>query len=316
MKRASGLVSIVIVTWNKKKDVMRCLLSVKKINYSPLEIIVVDNNSTDGTAMEIEKNFPDVNLIRNRTDLLAAGGRNTGIKYAKGDFVLFLDDDNYVEENTVPKLIEIMSNNPEIGIAGPKMYYLNDPKRIWYAGADISLVTGKTSYIGLNELDEGQYESSRETGHVPNAFLVKRETIEAIGGFDESYVMFYEESDFAIRAKKQNFKIKFCPQAKVWHNVLPPARGRFFTLGLGSPDRAYYASRNRVVYMKRHAQPVVFFFFMISFLPASMIFYVWHSLGLRRYRILKAYLVGSWDGLMYGITGKLRDQKESFLNYG
>src|SRR3989338_11740 len=311
MEKAPALVSIVIVTWNRKKDVIRSLDSVKRINYPSLEIIVVDNNSVDGTAEEIEKNFPGVILIRNQRDLLAAGGRNTGIKYTKGDFIFFLDDDNVVEENAISKLTEIMSNDKQIGIAGPKMYYLNEPKRIWYAGADISLVTGKTGYVGLNEFDTGQYEDSRETGHLPNAFLVSKEVIKAIRGFDESYVMFYEESDFALRAKKQNFKVVFCPQAKVWHNVLPPVRGRFFTLGLGSSERAYYASRNRVVYMKRHAQQAAFLFFLISFFPAAIIFYIWHSLGLRRYGILKAYLIGSWDGLLYGITGRLRDRQKT-----
>ncbi|HCD38664.1 MAG TPA: glycosyltransferase family 2 protein [Candidatus Omnitrophica bacterium] len=311
MKDLPAMVSVVIVTWNKKQDVVRCLNSVKKSIYPSLEIIVVDNNSTDGTSGIIEQDFPEVTLIKNPIDLLAAGGRNTGIKYAKGDFIFFLDDDNVVDDNAISMLVEIMSGDKEIGIAGPKMYYLKDPQRIWYAGSDISLITGKTGYVGLNEIDAFQYESIRETGHVPNAFLVRREAIEAIKGFDESYVMFYEESDFAFRVKKCNFKVVFCPQARVWHNVLPPVCGRFFTLGLGSPERAYYASRNRAVYMKRHANIVCFLFFLISFFPATIIFYIWHTLGLNRYDLLKTYLIGSWDGLIFGITGKLRDRQKS-----
>ena len=213
------------------------------------------------------------------------------------------------------ELVELMESDPTIGLAGPKMYYHDEPTRIYYAGADISLVSGKTVYIGLNRFDLGQFEEPGPTGHVPNAFMVSRGVIEAIGGLDESYVMFYEESDFAMRARKRGFKVVYCPQAKTWHKVPLPSSGRFASLGIGLPDRAYYAARNRVVYMKRHALLAAFPLFLVSFLPASILFYSWHILRLRKYDILKAYINGSWDGLIYGITGRLRDRQRAGQRY-
>ncbi|GFP28016.1 rhamnosyltransferase [Candidatus Hakubella thermalkaliphila] len=309
MQKRAKLVSVVIPTRNRQRDTIECLGSLFQVEYPHYEVIVVDNASTDGTAAAVRKAFPQVKLVENERDLWAAGGRNAGLKHARGDYIFFLDSDNILDGQCLRELVRFMESDPTLGIVGPKMYYYDEPTRICYAGADISLVTGKTTYVGLNQFDRGQYESARQTGHVPNAFLVSKKVIEAIGGFDESYVMFYEESDFAMRASKRGFKVIYCPKATVWHKVPPPVPGPFTTLGLGSSAYAYYAARNRVIYMKRHARLAAFLVFLVSFFPASIFFYAWHMLGLRRYDILKAYLKGSWDGLIYGITGRLRDRE-------
>lgn len=310
MQKGAKLVSVVIPTRNRQRDIFECLRSLFQIDYPHYEVIVVDNASTDGTATAVRQAFPQVKLVENERDLWAAGGRNVGLKHAHGDYIFFLDSDNILDKRCLSELVGFMENDPSVGIVGPKMYYYDEPTRICYAGAGINLFTGKTTYVGLNQFDMGQYESPRQTGHVPNAFLVNRKVIGVIGGFDESYVMFYEESDFAMRASKRDFKIVYCPQARVWHKVPPPVSGMFAALGLGSPARAYYAARNRVVYMKRHARLAAFLFFLVSFFPTSILFYTWHMVGLRRYDILKAYLRGSWDGLIYGITGRLRDRQK------
>lgn len=315
MKEVNKLVSVVIPTHNRQKETIDCLESLFQVDYYPYEVIVVDNASSDGTISAVREAFPQVKVVENKRNLWASGGRNAGLKQACGEYIFFLDSDNILDRRCLQELVNLMKGDSTIGIAGPKMYYYGEPARICYVGADISLITGKTTYEGLNQLDNGQYEISKQTGHIPNAFLVNRKVIEAIGGFDESYVMFYEESDFAMRARKQGFKVVCCPQAKVWHKVSSVAFGMFTDLGLRLPGRAYYAGRNRVVYMKRHARLAAFICFLISFFPASVFFYILNMLGSRRYDLQKAYLKGSWDGLLYGISGRLRDWQGTEKKY-
>jgi len=248
------LVSIVIVTWNRKKQISECLNSVREIRYPSLEIIGVDNNSTDGTAEgtaeEIEQNFPEVILVRNEENLMAAGGRNAGIRQAKGDFIFFFDSDNVVDKNVVFELVRVISQNPKIGVVGPKMYYYRDPNGIWFVGAEINLSTSKTTYIGHNEMDRGQYDQIQDTGHFPNAFMVRKEVFNKIGSFDAyNFVMHYEESDFCMRANKAGFKVVYVPTAKVWHDIPPPSEATN-TLGYGGLDnkqRTYLTARNRII---------------------------------------------------------------------
>ncbi|MDD4938559.1 MAG: glycosyltransferase family 2 protein [Candidatus Omnitrophica bacterium] len=305
------LVSVVIPTRNRKKDTIDCLESLFQSDYSPFEAIVVDNASSDGTAAGVRERFPQVKVLENSEDLWASGGRNRGLKEAKGDYVFFLDSDNILHKSCLKELVSFMETDERIGIAGPKMYYYGEPSRISYAGADISLFTGKTTYCGLNCYDNGRFNATKETGHVPNAFLVSRKAIENVKEFDESYVMFFEESDFAMRAKKSGFKIFFRPNAILWHKVTPVALGMFSGLGLRSAPRAYFTARNRLVYMKRHAHSIAFLFFLVIFSPLSILVYSIDLIGARRMDLESAYLKGSVDGLIYAFTGKLRNRSES-----
>jgi len=299
MREVYPLISIVIVTWNRKKQITKCLDSVKKIIYPSLEVIVVDNNSTDGTAEEIEQNFPEVILVKNEENLMAAGGRNMGIRQAKGDFIFFLDSDNVVDKNVVCELVRVISQNTKIGVVGPKMYYYRDPNRIWFAGAEINLLTSKTTYIGHNETDRGQYNQIRETGHFPNAFLVRKDVIEKIGDFDEQYFIMYEESDFCLRANKAGFSVLYVPTAKVWHDVPLPSEtaNTLGYRGLGDKQRAYWLARNRILFMKKNARFYSYIIFLSVFLPLFTLYYTSIIILHRKLSILRGYLRGIYDGL-------------------
>ena len=99
----SGKVSIVIPTYNRKKDLMQCLISVENLLYSKIKVIVVDNASTDGTSEIIKRVFPRIKIVKNARNLGVSGGRNTGLKYLNTatKFILFLDHDIIVEKDLV-----------------------------------------------------------------------------------------------------------------------------------------------------------------------------------------------------------------------
>ena len=180
------LVSIVIPTHNRKEKLTRLIRSILESDYpkDKLEIIVVDDGSTDGTYEYIKKQFPQVRVIRNEEEKLLAESRNIGVRASHGKYIFIIDDDNIVDKNTIRELVEFMKKNPEVGVVGPIMYFLSDPKRIWCAGVKRNYWTTITELIGFNTRDNGQFREPYESEDFPNAFMVRREVFEKVSLFD------------------------------------------------------------------------------------------------------------------------------------
>lgn len=301
IKKELPFVSIITVTWNRKADLYRCLNSIKKIDYPNYEIIVVDNNSIDDTVKMIENEFIEVKLIKNEQNLGAAEGRNTGIKYAKGEFIFFLDSDNILHPNCLKELIEVISKDPSIGIVGPKMYYCDDVKRIWCTGVKINRITSKAIYRGYNEIDTGQYNHIVDVEHFPNAFLVRKSVIELVGHFDKMYFIMYEEADLCMKINNSGFRIVYVPYAKIWHNV--PLFGKKSDIlrrhGINSEKRAYLIARNRLIFMRKHASFYNYILFLFIFVPLFTLYYTLIIISSGKFIYLSSYLNGLSDGLFY-----------------
>jgi len=140
------LVSVIIPTFNRKDDLLLCLNSLKNSTYPNLEIIVVDNASTDGTYNAVKQIFPDVKIVINDRNLGVTGGRNRGAIESRGDYLLFLDHDMIVDKQMIEELLKAVRVDPKIGIAGPIIYYYDEPSKVWAAGTSISMLTGKISF--------------------------------------------------------------------------------------------------------------------------------------------------------------------------
>jgi hypothetical protein len=243
----SKLVSIIIPTYNREREILECISSLLSISYRNFELIVVDNASQDNTVVSIKEKFSNIRIVELNQNLGASEGRNEGIRHAKGEYLCFVDSDNIVDKNFLTDLVKLAESGNEIGFVGHKMYYFNDPKRIWYAGADISLLTSRTRYIGINEIDKGRHDQAREVGHIPNVWLVKKSVIEKIGMIDTDYIMHYEEFDWAMRAKKAGYKIMFCPTAVVYHNIPLPKKSAL--LGMNDPLCLFLGNYDRYCYI-------------------------------------------------------------------
>jgi hypothetical protein len=196
---------------------------LKKIIYNNYKVLVVDNASSDGTKEEVQKCFPEVEYVLNPTNLRFAGGNNVGIDYtlSKGaDYILLLNNDTTVAENFLDELVNTASRNSNIGIVGPKMYYHGDPNRIWYAGGKIEWWKGWLSHIGVREIDNGQYDQTKETDFISGCcFLTRREVVDKIGMLDTSYYIYGEDVDWCIRAFRAGYRLMFEPKAKIWHKL-------------------------------------------------------------------------------------------------
>jgi GT2 family glycosyltransferase len=294
--------SVIIPVYNRKNEVIRCIDSILKSTYKYLEFVIVDNASTDGTLDLLNKyyhdnkNFKIIGLPKNTG---AVGGRNEGIKYAKGKFLVFVDSDNVVDKNCIKELVNTAKSDERIGFVGPKMYYYKDKKRVWYAGAKINLTTSKTSYIGINQIDTGQFDRIKKVEHIPNLWLVKKEVIDKIGGLDQRYVMTYGESDWPMRAKQAGFKIIFCPRAITYHDIPSPSKSKSIRarLGFDTKYRIYYMARNRTLFMRRFSKPLNFIVYLLIFMPMINLVYLLNLLRFKKYHLITSLFKGIIDGI-------------------
>jgi len=225
------LVYIILVNWNGMRDTLECLQSLEQVSYSKFKILVVDNASSDGSVEEISKQYPKVEFICNKENLRFAGGNNVGIEYAlkqKAEYVLLLNNDTTVEKNFLSELVNAFENNANVGIAGAKIFYFSDKKRIWYAGGRVNLKTGITSHRGIRHIDNEQFNKTEETDYITGCcMLLKREVIDEVGMLDESYFIYGEDADWCLRAKKVGYKLLYVPSAIVYHKVSVSSGGHF-----------------------------------------------------------------------------------------
>lgn len=301
------LVSVVIPTFNRKEKLIRLIQSVQKSTYKNLEIIVVDDASTDGTYEVVKKAFPKVKIIRNEKELLLASSRNVGIKNSNGAFVFLIDDDNVVNSATISSLTKTMSKDESIGVVGPIMYYHGDKKRIWCAGITRNMFTSKTNIKGRNQIDTGQFNEVIDSDDFPNAFLVRKEVFNKIGLFDdENFPIHYDEADFCKRLKNVGYNILMNPNAKIWHDMplITSKKDLFRYFHMQNESRAYYTAKNRVVYMKKYATRVQYFIFTLFFMPLFTLFHVLPiiisaSSFDNKIKLIQYYSKGTIDGLFY-----------------
>jgi len=300
-KMSKKLVSIVIVTYNRQKIVLDCLKSVFKLNYPHFKVILVDNGSKDNTVRAVKNKFPLVKIIASKTNLGLNQGKNLGQKGSKGKYILFLDSDTIVHKNLLSELVNLTQKDPQIGIVCPKMYYFKPKNVIWYAGSYVNLLTSQTKNIGCNQVDHGQFSQVQETQFAPTAYLATKKAINKLKGHNKVLFMTYGDTDYGLRARKLGFKVMFCPQAKLWHKLNKSENTKTIrALGYNLPMRAYYFSRNRVIFMKTHAPKLNFIIFLIFFFPLFTLYIGFKIIMFRGgWKFLKPHLQGSWDGLKY-----------------
>ncbi|MBU3924528.1 glycosyltransferase family 2 protein [Patescibacteria group bacterium] len=255
-------VSIIILNWNGWQDTLECLDSLTKIFYPNYEVIVIDNNSTNESAAKLKvkseklkvegKNFK---LIENKENFGFAGGNNPGIKYAvenKSDYVLLLNNDTIVDPDFLEKLVKAGESDQNFGIIGPKIYYESDKNRIWFGGGYFSWLGGgrhmEYDKIDDKPLDEAIKEVDFMTGC---CFLIKREIIEKIGPMNEDFFLYYEDTEWSLRARKNGYKVIYAPSSHIWHKISRSVKPKT------NPIVHYYHIRNALLLSKLHAPKII-----------------------------------------------------------
>lgn len=257
-------IAVIVLNYKGVLNTIDCIDSVIASSLEKevlLEIIVVENGSNDGSSEKLRA-LKNIRLIESTKNLGYSGGNNLGITYAlktNADYILILNNDVFIDKDAISYLIKATN---KADIISPKIYfakgfefhktrYKKDElgKVIWYAGGQIDWNNIIGSHVGLDEVDNGQYNSKKEIDFATGAcILVKREVFEKIGLFDEKYFLYLEDMDFCVRAKRADFKIIYEPSAVLWHKNAASAGGS------GSKLQDYYITRNRLLFAYKFAK--------------------------------------------------------------
>ena len=216
--------SIIIVNWNTRDYLLNCIRSLMRSVGSSCEVIVVDNASQDGSALEMKRLFPAVRLIENDSNLGFAKAVNQGLRVFSGKHALLLNPDTQVKEETIEKLLIFMEDHPEAGVAGVQLLNSDGTRQNSIANFP-SLATELFNKRVLRWLfperfpgKERTYVEPIEVDSVIGAcMMVRRKTMEEVGLLDEDYFLFLEETDWCYRMKKAGWKVYHVPQAEVIH---------------------------------------------------------------------------------------------------
>lgn len=239
----SPLVSVVILNLNGKellRSSMRCVLASE---YENLEVIVVDNGSTDGSQEMVKNEFPLLNLIENKTNLGYGEGNNVGIRKSRGEFILLLNNDAEVDRNCICELLKAARKDEKIGILGCKVYFA-DSNLIQHAGGKIT--NSGAPLIGYLDVDTGQFEQECDVDWVIGAaFMVRRKVFDTIGLFDPIYTpIHYDDVDLCYRADKSDFRVVYVPRAIAYHHEKDISR-----VVSKDPRRVFLRNRNRLIFI-------------------------------------------------------------------
>lgn len=212
-------VSVIIVNYNGKKFIAECLDSILASSYPNFEVVVVDNASTDKSLEYLKKKYGKnrkVGIIRSNEQLFFTGGSNLGAKKAKGEKLIFLNNDTVVDKDFIKELVFFAKNHQN---------YLVQPKTLFYhSKKTIDNVGGKYNFSGFGfakgrgEKDIGQYDQSSQIDYVNGTcFMIDKEFFFDLGGFDEWYQYYYEDIDLNLRAKKLGAQIWYCSKSIIYH---------------------------------------------------------------------------------------------------
>jgi hypothetical protein len=290
------LVSIIIPTHNRKERLIRLINSIKRNTYSQdkIEIIVIDDASSDQTLEIVKRSFPNVKIMRNDVELFPSACRNLGIGISRGDLIFFVDDDVVLDKDAINELVKILTKYEDIGLVGLVMYYYKNPAKIWCAGVRLFPPIFYPPY--LLKKDKRRWELSEnlliECDSIPSAFMTKRTVIEQVGLFDERLPIGWEETDFALRIKKKGYRIVIYTSAKAFHD-LPTISEIHIT-----EKRVYWAGRNTVLFYRKHA--FIRCLLLHIDITAFILFLLKNNKSVKKF--LPSYIKGIKHGLSFHIN--------------
>jgi len=197
-------VFVVVLNYNGGNFIKKCLTSVFKNDYPNFEVVMVDNNSNDGSLEMAKSNFSKADFIKNEENFGYAAGNNVGIRYSlerMADYVCILNNDTEVEKDFISRLVETMEKDNEVGIASPVIFNGKN-KQVWFSKGKINWLKMKVIHSANIETKD-VYESDFISGC---AMMISSEVFNEVGLLDENFFLYWEDADFSYRVKKAGFK--------------------------------------------------------------------------------------------------------------
>lgn len=242
-------VIIIILNWNGWRDTLACVASCRKLTWPNYRIMVVDNGSTDDSEKILRQDLTGVEIIQSGANLGFAGGNNIGIRKALelgADYVWLLNNDTVVDPQALTCLVEAMENDSGVGITGSKIFYHDEPGRIWFAGGMWRKGRLHWRQRGANQLDKGQFAEPCMVGSVSGcSMLVRSAAVDKIGLMNEHFFLYWEDTEWCARALAGGYQVLFVPGSMVWHKVSVSAKQSSYA-------QYYYFTRNGFFFLKSH----------------------------------------------------------------
>jgi len=248
---AAPRVYIVTVNWNNAPDTLACLETLARLTYPNYRLLVVDNGSTDGSAEQTARAFPQAEHLRLPRNLGFAGGFNAGIRRALeggAEFVFLLNNDTLADPGLLEPLTAALAP-PDVAAAAPLIFYADAPERVWSAGAERSPWTLELRGSHGRRAGFEQAAHPVERDFLSGcALLLKRSVLEEVGLFDEGFFLYYEDSDYSLRLRRAGYRLLLVPQARLWHKVSRSSQGS------DSPAERYWMARSSVRFFRKHVR--------------------------------------------------------------
>lgn len=266
-------------------------------NYPNFDVILIDNGSRDNSIEILSQlSYPNLLFIKNKQNLGFAEGNNIGIRHALengADFVLLLNNDTIVKEDFISELIKQARKYPNAGAIGPKIYFLDRPNIIWFAGGYIDWKYDG-AHFGYGEEDKGKYDVARRVDFISGcAMLLRRAALEKVGLLDSSLFAYHEDVDWCYRARKLGLECIYIPYPEVWHKGGSATKKK----GRMSPFHRYLGTRNKIVVAKKNLGKNKFFDVLLReiFLVTPCYIALYSKRG--HFDLLLAHLKGVIDAL-------------------
>ncbi len=265
-------IGLVTVLYNGKEVLSDFFESVAKQTYKNFIVYIIDNSPNDEAVTEAQRCVSLYNInavfIKNNDNVGVAKGNNQGIKAAlenECEYTLLINNDTVFKENLLQFLLNgMLECNCEMIV--PKMYYYDEPSKIWCAGGDFKKINGYiTVHYGENSIDDGKFKSPLRVNYCPTCcMMISKSVFYKIGFMDEKYFVYSDDADFCYRALQNRIALYTYPSALLWHKVSSS------TGGILSDFYLYYGHRNLLYFIKKHMS-LIYYLYAIVFYQCKFI---------------------------------------------
>jgi GT2 family glycosyltransferase len=244
-----GAITAVVVNWNGERYLGDCLNALRALDPGVEEIVVVDNGSTDGSLALLERRYAEVRVARLGENLGPAAARNAGMREARTRWVLALDNDVIVPRDLLARLVPVARDDERVAIVQPRSVFRAEPECVHYDGGSFhhaGLIALRNFYVPRGGA-EGAGTVAVDVA-VSLCVLADREALLALGGYDESFFILFEDLDLSFRLRARGLEIRSVEDAVVLHDTGTP--GISFREGPQYPSRrVFFHSRNRWLFL-------------------------------------------------------------------
>jgi GT2 family glycosyltransferase len=278
-------VSVLLVNWNGRKLLSKCLDGLRQQTYRPFSVICVDNGSRDGSVDFINQYYPEVRTVALCQNLGFSAANNYALKSIQGEYVALLNNDAVPDRLWIKHLVQALESHPEAGFAASKMLFRDDPGVIDRAG-DAYTRAGTGLLRGRGAGGRDFRETEWIFGACAGAALYRTSMLNDIGFFDEDYFLLYEDVDLSFRAQLRGYKCLYIPDAIVYHKASS-------SIVYDSPISVYYSHRNlEWTYLKNMPSKLIVktIWLHIIYDMAAFAFFLLHGR-------MKEFIKAKWDAV-------------------